>query len=343
MNLPLYDFLPAPLWLINILHIVTLSLHLIAMNFLFGGLVVILLGRISDRWQNQAVRQYVKLLPSAMAATITLGVAPLLFVQLVYPRQVYSAAIVSGWFWLFIMGAAIIAYYCFYAASFRQQSGKRIDYFLWPALLCLAYVSVVYSSVFTLAEHTDRIHAAYAQSQAGWATNPDIGSWIFRWLHMITGAITVGGFFVGWLGKENDQVHRAGKQFFTWGMAAAAVFGFVYLFTLDKYLLLFMRTPGIWALTVGIVLSAGALHFYFRKKFTPAAVMLLVSVLMMVYSRHYVRLLHLADTYDPSSMPVQPQWSIFALFLVLFLIAIGLVWYMLRLLLAGPRVIEQDK
>lgn len=336
MNLPLYDFLPAPLWLINILHIVTLALHLIAMNFLFGGLVVILFGRIDNRWQNPAVQQYISLLPTAMAATITLGVAPLLFVQLVYPRQMYSASIVSGWFWLFIMGAAIISYYCFYAASFRQKSGRRISYFLWPALVCLAYVSVVYSSVFTLAEHTDRIHTAYTQSQAGWTINPDVGSWIFRWLHMVTGAITVGGFFVGWLGRESDQVHRVGKQFFTWGMATAAIFGFVYLFTLDKYLLLFMRTPGIWAITIGIVLSAVALHFYFKKRFVPAAVMVLVSVIMMVYARHHVRLLHLADTYDSSTMQVQPQWPIFVVFLIFFLIAIGLVWYMLRLLFSKP-------
>jgi hypothetical protein len=306
------------------------------MNFLFGGLAVILFGRIDDRWQNPAVQKYIKLLPTAMAATITLGVAPLLFVQLVYPRQVYGASIVSGWFWLFITGAAIIAYYCFYAASFRQKSGEHISYFLWPALACLAYVSVVYSSVFTLAEHTNRIHAVYSQCQAGWTINPDVGSWIFRWLHMITGAITVGGFFVGWIGRENDQVHRVGKQFFTWGMVTAAVFGFVYLFTLGDYLVPFMRTPAIWALTVGIVLSAGALHFYFKKRFAPAAAMVLVSVIMMVYTRHHVRLLHLAETYDPSTMPIQPQWSIFVVFLIFFLIAIGLVWYMLRLLFSKP-------
>jgi hypothetical protein len=332
MNLPLYDFLPAPLWLINILHVVTLSLHLIAMNFLFGGLVVLLFGRIDNRWQNPGVMRYVKLLPSAMAATITLGVAPLLFVQLVYPRQMYSAAIVSGWFWLFIFVFAIIAYYCFYAASFRQQSGKSISHFLWPALLCLAYVSVVYSSVFTLAEHSDAIRSAYTQSQTGGIINPDIGSWIFRWLHMVTGAITVGGFFVGWIGRDNEQVHNAGKQFFLWGMAAAALFGFIYLFTLGEYLVPFMRTPAIWALTVGIILSVGALHFYFKKRFVPAAIMVLVSMLMMVYTRHHVRLLHLAGSYDPASLPVQPQWAIFIVFLVFFLIAIGLAWYMLRLL-----------
>ena len=153
MNLPLYDFLPAPLWLINILHIVTLSLHLIAMNFLFGGLVVILLGRIDDRWQNPAVMQYVKLLPSAMAATITLGVAPLLFVQLVYPRQIYSAAIVSGWFWLLIIDAAILGYYCMYVVSFKKSLGGSVAPLLWVVMGTFLYISLIYNSVFALAEN----------------------------------------------------------------------------------------------------------------------------------------------------------------------------------------------
>lgn len=335
MNLPLYDFLPAPLWLINILHIVTLSLHLIAMNFLFGGLAVLLFSRISDRWRNPAVMQYMKLLPSAMAATITLGVAPLLFVQLVYPRQVYSAAIVSGWFWLLIIDAAILGYYCMYVVSFKKSLGGSVAPLLWVVMGTFLYISLIYNSVFALAENPNLSRSLYAGEQNGWAFNPDIGSWIFRRLHIVTGAITVGGFFVGWICRENDQVHRAGKQFFTWGMAAAAVFGFVYLFTLSDYLVPFMRTPAIWALTVGIVLSAGALHFYFKKRFIPAAVMVFVSVIVMVYARHQVRLLHLADSYDPSSMPVQSQWPIFAVFLFFFLIAIGLVWYMLRLFLAG--------
>ena len=100
MNLPDYNFLSAPLWLITTLHIVTLSLHFVAMNFLFGGTVVLLFGRMAGKWNDPAVRDYIKLLPSSMAATVTLGVAPLLFLQLVYYQQAYSAAIVSAWVWL---------------------------------------------------------------------------------------------------------------------------------------------------------------------------------------------------------------------------------------------------
>jgi hypothetical protein len=121
MSLPDYNFLPAPLWLITILHVVTLTLHLTAMNFLFGSLIVVVFGRIDDKWRDPTVKTFVRLLPTAMAATVTLGVAPLLFLQLVYYQQAYAAAIVSAWPWLMIVVAVIFAYYFLYGASFAAE------------------------------------------------------------------------------------------------------------------------------------------------------------------------------------------------------------------------------
>lgn len=337
MNLPGYEFMSAPLWLINILHVITLALHLTAMNFLFGGLVTILSGRIDNRWQNPAVQRYIKLLPTAMAATITLGVAPLLFAQLVYPRQIYSASIISGWFWLLIIPVAIAAYYFLYGASFARAENDRKRLYLWLALIGFVYVSLVYSSVFALAENPELCLATYAANQSGWLLNPDVGSYLFRWLHMILGAITVGGFFFGWVGRDNAESYRTGKQFFLWGMAAASIVGVIYLISLGDHLRPFMKTPAIWALTVGVILSAGSIHFYFKKRFASAFVMVLLSMIMMVYTRHHVRLLRLTDHYDPATLPLQPQWSIFILFLICFLVAIAAVWYMLKLFFASPR------
>ncbi len=46
MNLPDYQFLSAPLWLITVLHVLTLTLHFVAMNFLFGGVIITLYAAI---------------------------------------------------------------------------------------------------------------------------------------------------------------------------------------------------------------------------------------------------------------------------------------------------------
>ena len=330
MNLPDYNFISVPFWLLTALHALTLTLHFAAMNFMFGGIVVILLGKIDDRWNNPAVQNFVKLFPSAMAATITFGVAPLLFVQLAFHQQLYSASIVTGWFWLMIITAAIVSYYLLYAAAFTKKMARKGVY-LSLALIGLLYISFIYSSTFSMAESPDLTKMLYAERQDGFLVNPDIGSYIFRWLHMILGAVTVGAFFVGWIGRNNEQVAQAGKTFYLWGMVSAMVLGFVYLMTFGKFLLPFMRTPGIWLVTVSLVLSLGSLHFFFKGKFKQSGLMLFASLLAMVLTRHFARLVHLADFYNPADMPVKPQWSVFVLFVLCFVVMLLVLWYMFRL------------
>jgi len=336
MNLPDYNFLSAPLWLISVLHVLTLSLHMAAMNFLFGGLLLVLWGKFSHRWEDETVKRFVKLFPSVMAATVSLGVAPLLFVQLVYARQVYAAAIVSGWFWLMIVTAVILGYYMFYLAAFDAESGgRRKKIPLLVALIVLVYVSLVYSTVFSLGERPDLIRQLYASNQDGLTWNPALGEYIFRWLHMVLGAVTVGGFFFGLLGRDDPEAFAAGKKFFLWGMVFASTAGLAYTFTLGDYIVPFMRTPAVWALLAGILLSVGSIHFFFRRSFLPASLMLGVSLVCMVTVRQYLRLVRLADHFDPASLKIQPQWSPLLMFLICFVIALALIWYMLVMFFRG--------
>jgi hypothetical protein len=64
---------------------------------------------------------------------------------------------------------------------------------------------------------------------------------------------------------------------------------------------------------------------------------LFTSMFGMVSTRHILRLIRLDGVYDPSAIPVDPQWSVFAVFLVCFVLAIGLFVYMFRLFFAERR------
>lgn len=335
MNLPDYNFFSAPLFVITILHIVTLGLHFIAMNFMLGGVMIISWAKFNNRFGDKTVQKFIKLFPSVMAATITFGVAPLLFLQLVYPRQMYSAAIVSGWFWMLIVVAVIVAYYCFYGVSFSKNNGAtRKQLLLSIALLGLLYVSFIYSSIFSMAERPDLVKSLYASHQSGFLINTELSDYIFRWLHMIFGALTVGGFFVGLIGRDNEKAFSIGKSFFMWGMAVAALFGLTYLITLGDSLQPFVKTPGIYSLLVGVVLAALALHFFFKQKFFISSLSVFVSLFSMVTTRHFLRLLRLEGFYDPATIKIIPQWSVFIIFLIFFVLAIALIGYMLRLYFA---------
>jgi hypothetical protein len=338
MNLPNYEFLSAPLWLVTILHLVTLTLHFAAMNFLFGGLIIVIHAGLRKRWDDPTLLKFVRLFPAAMAATVTLGVAPLLFLQMTYPRQVYAAAIVSGWFWLGVIGAVIVAYYASYWSALRgERTGKVCLSGLLLALAGVVYVSFVYSSVFSMAERPALIQQLYAQDQSGGVFNPATGDYALRWLHMVLGAVTVGGFFVGMLGRNEPVAYKTGKAYFVGGMALASVAGIAYLMSLQPILARLMQTRASWVLLVAILLSLGSLHFFFKKNFCVSGTMLFVSMLGMVYTRHIVRLLRLGDQFRPDAYRIAPQWGPFALFLVCFVIMLALVAYMLRLFFGAKR------
>jgi hypothetical protein len=330
-TLPDAYFLSAPLWLITALHVLTLTLHFVAMNFLFGGIVVVLLGKFEDKWNHPVVKQLVNLFPVAMAATVTVGIAPLLFVQQVYPRQMYSAAIVCGWFFLLIVFVVIAAYYLLYGASYARAGKRRIPILLFLALAGLVYVSVVYSNVFSLAERPALCKALYARNQSGLMLDPEIGLWVVRWLHMMVGAVTVGGFFVGLLGRKHDDAFRTGRNFFVGGMVAAMFSGIAYLLSMLDIIKPFMHSPAAWWLVVSIILSLGSLHFFMKRKFAVSGAMLFVSLLGMVAIRHSVRLLRLDGSYDPATVPVHPQWDVFLPFLACFVATLAVAGYMLKL------------
>ena len=333
-DLPDYDFIPAPLWVITVLHVLTLTLHFLAMNFLVGGVVIALMGKFEDRWANPTVQKFVKLFPSVMSATVTLGVAPLLFAQLVYGGMIYSASIVSGWLWILIPIVAMVVYYFLYGAAFAPRGSAKIKERLIFALLGLIFVSLVYSSVFSLAERPALQEELYAGTQTGAVVNTDLGAWIPRWLHMITGAITVGAFFFGWLGHKDEEAWPIAKRWFIGAFIVASVLGIVYLLTLGDLLKPFMQSIGIWVMTAGVIFGLGSLHFFMTKKFVPAAVMMLVSMLGMVASRHALRDVALEAAGAPQTgWRVEPQWGVFLLFVICFEFALALVAWMLKLFL----------
>ena len=338
MNLPDYEFLSAPLWLVNVLHLLTFTLHIVAMNFLLGGVIIVLQAAVRRQWDDPTLARFARLFPSATAATVSLGVAPLLFLQLVFPRQMYAAAAVSGWFWMGVIAAVIMAYYALYRASFQAQAKGGVNKLaLAVALVGLLYVSLVYSSVFSMAEQPDQIRDLYAHNQTGLVWNPAVGDYGLRWLHMVLGAVTVGGFFVGLIGRDDPRVFATGRTFFVGGMVAVALAGMAYLLSLQDWLSAFMHTPAITAMSIGILLSLGSLHFFFKKKFWPAGAMLFVSMLTMVYARHTVRLLKLAPQFDPASWRVAPQWSPFLMFLVCFVVMLVVLVWMLRLFFGSKK------
>ena len=117
--------LPAPVGLMEFLLVFTFILHLVPMNFLFGGGLLAAISHMragKDERHLRLARRLLELLPVVIAFTVTLGVAPLLFVQVLYGQFLYSSSILMANAWFLVVPALMIGYYIAYLLKFKWES-----------------------------------------------------------------------------------------------------------------------------------------------------------------------------------------------------------------------------
>lgn len=124
--------LPAPTAWYAVLYVVTLLLHIVFMSYVLAGSIMLgiagfrgMLG-ISGRpsvWS--AVTTILKdWMPFALSAAITAGVAPLLFVQILYQQEFYTANLLSFHRWMAILPVLIVAFYLLYLLKANRIEGR---------------------------------------------------------------------------------------------------------------------------------------------------------------------------------------------------------------------------
>lgn len=117
MDWPFPFGFPLPTAFYLTLYVVTLLIHVIFMNFVLAGSTYLFVatGMGSDAcrvcvWQKLLVDW----LPFATGLAITAGVAPLLFVQILYQQEFYSANLLLSHRWMAILPVLIGCFYLLY-------------------------------------------------------------------------------------------------------------------------------------------------------------------------------------------------------------------------------------
>lgn len=330
--LPDLQAVPGPFWLLTGLHLLTFVLHLVAMSALVGGMLVVLTERSHDRWSRPAVRRLLSLFPVLMAATVTLGIAPLLFLQLSYGKVAYSAAITSAVPWFLVPFLAMSAYALLYAASHRPAGDAGAGTRLHLAFAFLMSVALVYSSTFSLAERPDAYARLYAGTASGLTRDPDVLRWVPRWLQTIATAAALGAFVTGLVVRDDASLRTTASRLFlrtavVAALAAGARVG------LDGTFRSALGLGGGVALAVGVLSPLAAfplLRGEARGRTLAAGTLLVGGLVASVVARHLARLSTLAGSFDPAAPSVRPQWDVFAIFVVCLVGALATMAYMLR-------------
>jgi len=343
--------LPAPYWIFKLLLNVTFVLHIVAMNLLLGSGLLALWAGIQSRRNSHASRifnELAKILPVLLPATITLGVAPLLFVQVLYGQFFYSSSIIMGWPWFLVLVFLTIGYYGFYFASFRksaQPTGALLAVVI--SMVLTVATGFIYVNNVTLSMTPDLWHTKYFADPAGWNLNLGEATLIPRFLHFFLAALAVGGLFVAFRGilrRKKDPEYarfeiRLGGKVFMYATMAQFAAGIWLLVALPRdQRLLFMGDGltatiflgiGIVGGIVAIVTISNALHRPDSASGLYAGIgITALVIIVMAISRDILRDSYLKPYLE--EMPVQTQWGVFLLFLVLFLGGLLLWLLMMR-------------
>lgn len=162
------------------LYVLTLVLHVIPMNYVLAGSVWLAVRGLtinssaskttdpagsSKSWSAaQAVDALLRdWLTFALGGAITAGVAPLLFVQILYQEEFYSANLLLFHRWMSILPVLIIAFYLLYLLKSETVKSRG----RW--LVMLLQIVVLACFVFVGYTWTEN-HLLSLQGQAGWVS-----------------------------------------------------------------------------------------------------------------------------------------------------------------------------
>ncbi|MFM1867053.1 MAG: hypothetical protein RL591_461 [Planctomycetota bacterium] len=183
--------LPTSTLIYIVLLIATYALHAIFMQYTIGGALWTLGAAIRGRFSPNAnaprdvlaivVRDW---LPSAVSGAITAGIAPLLFVQIVYQKSFYTANLLLFNRWMLLLPALIVAIYALYVVKAHKFARGR---FVKSLAAAVATALIAYTGLAFVENHLLSLQpAAWPAIYGGTAHGPSVeqialrfGMWLF--------------------------------------------------------------------------------------------------------------------------------------------------------------------
>lgn len=343
--IPAADTLTAHWGWFQFLLMLTFPLHLFAMNALLGTALTAFIAHLfPDRAHRELSHELAKALPFLVAFTVNLGVAPLLFVNVLYGHLLYSSTVLMGLFWLAVIPLLIIAYYLAYIYDFSfKRLGNLAMFIVLVVLVLLMGVGFIFSNNMTMMISPASWIRWFA-TPGGTLLNLSDPTLLARYLHMMTGALAVGGLFVALYASTRLQHDaetaeigtRFGMQLFSWLTLLQVVIGTWFLLRLPAGVMKrFMGGDSLSTalFAAGVILALATLVTGFKRLVLPTLWLTLALVYVMSFMRDSVRTGFLAPYFDLTAVAVNVQWSPLIFFLVTLVLGIGLiVWMLARLI-----------
>lgn len=268
-----------------VLYVATLVVHVVFMNYVIAGTAWLALAGLTTRSLDErpdratitgVLRDW---MPFALSAAITAGVAPLLFIQILYKKAFYTANLLLFHRWMAILPVLIVGFYLLYALKARRVG-------TWPrwatgllamaAFACFAFTGFSWTENHLLSRQEDQWTGFYAAEAIFFRDRellPRLCLWFF-------GAFATMAVLVGWQlhhltrrtsRPQDDSAARTLALLSVTGLALAAAAGFWYSRTMEPAARAAATSAAAWPYLIaaigGVLLQAAA---WMRQMSRPA-------------------------------------------------------------------------
>ena len=343
--IPNPDTIPAPAWLFLVLDILLFTLHILLINVILGGSLIILfarLGRDHHPLENRLHDAVAAKIPTTFALGINMGVAPLLFLQVIYGHLFYASSVLMAVFWIVIIPMLILAYYGAYIHIRNYSSSSLLSKMaIAMTTLLVLYIGFIFVNNMTLMVQPEK-WSTYFNHRGGMILNLGDPTIIPRYLHFVFASVAVAGLFIALVWsmrrhtnpKEVDSKIRSGLQIFGYATIFQAVIGIWFLIAIPREFMLNFMGGHIVAtilFLLGFSSAIGAIFTAFSNKLRPTIIMFIITILAMVLTRHHLREMYLQNKFSLSSLELSPQYGVMILFFVVLVVGLLSVGYMLKI------------
>ena len=348
--------LPAPVPVLQFLSALTFILHIVPMNFVLGGGIIMACAAwIGKRKGNEKLltlaRAVSVALPAATAASITLGVPPLLFLQVLYGPLFYTSSVLMAWPWLSVVGLLMVGYYGYYFFSLRKREASVPVWVGIISSLAFIAISFIFSNNMLLMIQPEHFQGMWQRQAMGIMLHPGDALFWPRYLHFLIGAVALSGLLVMMIGlvrKKTDEEFgtwavKQGGMLFVGATVVQFGVGIWQLLALESgVMMLFMAqgeslAPTIYFI-IGFMMSLVSLVLILMAALGKAqgpmtiagTASILVTIVFMTLMRGVIRDEYLGDAFRVAEQPVAPQWFVVSLFAVLLVAGLAIVGWMVH-------------
>lgn len=323
-------------------QVLTFIAHMLVMNVMLGVSVIAFVHHLRGKAETHPLTfDIAQKLPFTIAIAVNFGVAPLLFLQVLYGQFLYTSSVLMAVFWLLVVALVIVAYGSAYYYDFQYKSlGAMRTFFIGLTALCLLCVAFIFTNNMTLMLSPDH-WTRYFTNPSGTLLNLNDPMVLPRYLHIVVSAIALGGLFIAivWYRKREENPEAAQK----WIRYGTAWFAYPSMlqYAMGMWFLTAMP-PRVSALILGgsmmhtLVFALGAITGIYsiatalQQRIKVTTFLAVLTIILMVLLRDMVRSAYLAPYFAMSNREVLGDYTPLVLFVITLVAGLAMIAWMLK-------------